>query len=95
MAKDGKKIHPNLMPSLPKEIGLIHTNAMTPINDAWVKAIVSDSAYTVDQAYQEAVDTWNKAGGAKVEQWYKDWYNENKSKIVPTADPLKYAPKPK
>ncbi|TDF95423.1 extracellular solute-binding protein [Paenibacillus piri] len=87
--------HINLMPSLPKEIGLIHTNAMTPISDLWVKAIVSGRAYTVDQAYQEAMDTWNKAGGAKVEQWYKDWYKENKSKIIPTADLLKYAPKTK
>ncbi|MFD0681371.1 MULTISPECIES: extracellular solute-binding protein [unclassified Paenibacillus] len=73
-------------PSLPQEVSSVETNLSEAINELMIKAIVSGSSYTVDQAIQEAKSTWDKGGGKKVEEWYKKWYADNKNSSLLTKD---------
>lgn len=66
--------HRNYMPILPDELQVIESTANKTINDILSKAIVSGSSYTVEQAMQDARNTWNQTGGAKVDEWYAEWY---------------------
>lgn len=74
------------MPNLPQELAPINANANKTIIDLAVKAIVSGKSYTVDQFVQEAKATWEKAGGAKVDDFYGKWYDENKDKAILMKD---------
>jgi putative aldouronate transport system substrate-binding protein len=70
--------HNEHMPVLPKEMALIMTNISKPINDVMVKAIVSGSSFTTEQALAEAKSIWEKGDGAKLEAWYDEWWQNNK-----------------
>lgn len=72
-------------PVLPQDLYLIDTNASQAISDLWVKAIVSGSSYTVDQALEQGKDVWVKSGGEKVDAWYNDYYSQYKDTLVHTS----------
>jgi putative aldouronate transport system substrate-binding protein len=74
------------MPGVPDDIQFIASNADTPVADIWVKAIVSGSSYSVAKAAEDAKTLWKKSDGDKLEQWYADWYAENKDTWVFTED---------
>ncbi|MFB9279093.1 extracellular solute-binding protein [Cohnella cellulosilytica] len=74
--------HGQYMPGLPNDLQFIANNTNTPISDLLGKAIVSGGGYTTEQALTEAQDLWTKSGGAKLEQWYAQWYQENKDTWV-------------
>lgn len=77
------------MPALPEDLKIVNTN-VTKITDFYNKAIVSGSAYTVDQAFADAKDLWTKSGGAKLEEFYLKWYNENKDTAFLAKDMWKF-----
>lgn len=91
--------HPEWMPSLSKDLQLIvdnvgSVNNMTgsKLTDLAARSIV-DQAYTPEQAVTDMKDLWTKAGGAKVEEFYKTWYAENKDKALLTKDIYEYLKK--
>lgn len=77
------------MPALPEDLKIVNTN-VTKITDFYNKAIVSGSTYTVDQAFADAKDLWTKSGGAKLEEFYLKWYNENKDTAFLAKDMWKF-----
>lgn len=81
--------HGEHMPTLTEELNLINTN-VAKVGDLFNKAIVSGTAYTIDQAYNEAQDLWNKSGGAKLEAFYADWYKNNADKAFLAKDMWKF-----
>ncbi|MCU6791803.1 extracellular solute-binding protein [Paenibacillus sp. WQ 127069] len=85
--------HSEHMPQPPKELALIQTNADKAISDIWTKALVSGEKYTIDQALKDAKDAWEKAGGKQVEDWYKNWYINEKDKAVLAKDIIEVAKK--
>ncbi|MEK3883343.1 extracellular solute-binding protein [Paenibacillus sp. PL2-23] len=70
------------MPSLPKDLLTTNTNADEAIDALWLKAIVSGGGYTVQQALQDAQSLWQKSNGQQIEDWYKQWYAENKDNAM-------------
>ncbi len=74
--------HGQYMPGLPNDLQFIANNTNTPISDLLGKSIVSGGSYTAEQALTEAQDLWTKSGGAKLEEWYAQWYQENKDTWV-------------
>jgi putative aldouronate transport system substrate-binding protein len=74
------------MPALPNEIEFIDSNAERAILDIWNRAILGGEGYSAEQAVQDARKAWEDGDGAQVEQWYRDWYKENKDKWVFTED---------
>jgi putative aldouronate transport system substrate-binding protein len=78
--------HSDHMPQPPQEINLIASNLKQPIVDIWNRAIVSGGSYTVEQAYADATKMWADGGGPQVDEWYKQWYIENKDTAFLTED---------
>ncbi|MBD2847800.1 extracellular solute-binding protein [Paenibacillus sp. IB182496] len=74
------------MPSMPQDLQMLNTNALNAIQDIWVKAIIGGTSYTVDQAVADAKAAWDRAGGERVDDWYKQWYQENKETAILTED---------
>lgn len=70
--------HNEWRPQYPSDLNLIVNNTKKQITDIFSKSVVSGAAYTPDQALKDAMDVWEKAGGKKVDDWYKDWYQKNK-----------------
>ncbi|NHN32145.1 extracellular solute-binding protein [Paenibacillus agricola] len=81
--------HAEQMPQLPKELQLILTNTTKQVGvgegDIWVKSILTPS-YTPEQAKQDAIAAWLKAGGKQVDEWYKSYYAKDKDKMILTKD---------
>lgn len=74
------------MPGLPENVQFIVSNANEPIADLWNRAIVGGNNVPVAKAVEDAKTLWNKSDGQKVEQFYADWYKENKDTWVFTKD---------
>ncbi|MGG1516011.1 extracellular solute-binding protein [Paenibacillus oryzisoli] len=77
------------MPALPEDLKIVNTN-VAKITDFYNKAIVSGSSYSVDQAFADAKDMWQKSGGAKLEEFYLKWYAENKDTAFLAKDMWKF-----
>ncbi|MBD2866976.1 extracellular solute-binding protein [Paenibacillus arenilitoris] len=71
-----------LMPTLPNDLATIESNADKTMKDIWLKAIVGGSKYTVEKALEDARKEWDAAGGKQVEDWYKNWYENDKDKAI-------------
>ncbi|MNI55896.1 hypothetical protein D3C73_1108740 [compost metagenome] len=78
--------HPEHLPQLPKDIETISANITKPVEDMWVKGILGGAKYTPEQAKTEAQATWNKGDGKKVEDWFKNWYANDKDKSFLATD---------
>lgn len=74
--------HSKFRPSLDKELNTIFNDGWNNMNDIMAKAVVSGNAYTVDQGVKDVKEAWDKAGGKKLEDWYKNWYKENKNSWI-------------
>lgn len=74
------------MPGLPEDIQFILSNVNEPISDLWSRAIVGGSKVTVDKTVEDAKSLWKKSDGQKVEDFYANWYKENKDTWVFTED---------
>ncbi|SFL25574.1 putative aldouronate transport system substrate-binding protein [Paenibacillus sp. 1_12] len=81
--------HAEQMPQLPKELQQILTNTTKHVGvgegDIWVKSILTPG-YSPEQAKQDAIAAWNKAGGKQVDDWYKSFYANDKDKMILTRD---------
>jgi len=84
--------HGEHMPTLPEELSVINTN-VSKIADIYNKAIISGSGYTLEQAYEDALDLWTKSGGDKLEAFYADWYEANADTAFLAKDMWKFAAK--
>lgn len=78
--------HSEHMPLLPQDLSVKFSNLGTPISDMFTKAIIGGDKYTVDMAFKEAQDKWNKGGGTEIEAWYKDWWSKDKDKVLVWKD---------
>lgn len=92
------RVYPELtisehMPTPSKDLNIIETNTDKAIGDIWLKAIVSGEKYSINQALKDAQDAWSKAGGAQVEDWYKNWYETNKDKAFLAKDAIEISKK--
>lgn len=74
--------HSKFRPSLDKDLNTIFNDGWNNMNDIMAKSVVSGNSYTVDQGVKDVKDAWDKAGGKKLEDWYKNWYKENKSSWI-------------
>ncbi|HZG78049.1 MAG TPA: extracellular solute-binding protein [Paenibacillus sp.] len=70
--------HAKFRPALDKDLNTIFNDGWNTMNEIMAKTVVSGSAYTVDQGVADVVSAWDQAGGKKLEEWYKNWYQENK-----------------
>jgi putative aldouronate transport system substrate-binding protein len=81
--------HSEQMPQLPMELQVILTNTKEHVGvgegDIWIKSILTPS-YTPEQAKQDAIAAWEKAGGKQVDDWYRNFYAKEKDKILLTKD---------
>lgn len=66
------------MPAFPDDLNVIHATVLKEITDLYVKAIISGSKYTPEQALKDAQAAWERAGGRKLEEHMNTWYAENK-----------------
>lgn len=78
--------HPEHMPSLPREEALIASTVEKQVEDLMMKAIISGSSYTVQDAIDEAQDLWKRGGGDKLEAWYQNWYENDSHNAILAAD---------
>ncbi|XEC96231.1 extracellular solute-binding protein [Paenibacillus tarimensis] len=74
--------HAKLRPSLEKELTMTFEDGWNTMHDLMLRAVVSGKSYTTDQAMKDLLDAWDKSGGKKLEEWYADWYQENKDKWI-------------
>jgi putative aldouronate transport system substrate-binding protein len=70
------------VPALPADLKLILDSFNT---DELKKSIVT-ADYSPEKAIQNLKDAWNKAGGGKIDEWYKNWYKDNKDKAILLKD---------
>jgi putative aldouronate transport system substrate-binding protein len=81
--------HAEQMPQLPMELQVILTNTKNHVDvgegDIWVKSVLTPS-YSPEQAKQDAIAEWQKAGGKQVDDWYRNFYAKDKDKIILTKD---------
>lgn len=74
------------MPGLPEDIQFIVSNVNEPMADLWSRAIVGGKSITIEQTLEEAKTLWSRSDGEQVEQFYEQWYEENKDTWVFTED---------
>ncbi len=72
-------LKPEYLPVLPQDLSIIVKNVEQQMKDQWLRAIVSGAGYTADQAYDDAKKIWDGAGGKQVDEFYANWYKENKA----------------
>lgn len=74
------------LPLLPQDLVQIKTNAFKTIMDMAMQTIVSGGADAPDKFIEDAKAVWDKAGGAKVDEFYQKWYDENKDGAILMED---------
>lgn len=79
-------IDQNSLPPLPQDLLLSNTNGSKAIVDIWSRATVGGASHTIEKALEDAKSAWEKAGGAKVDEFYRKWYADNKANIVHTKE---------
>ncbi|MCU6712028.1 extracellular solute-binding protein [Paenibacillus sp. J5C_2022] len=79
--------HQVYFPAMPEDIELIRKSAEPNMfGNIYTKAVIGGSKYSVDQAMEDMQTAWKEAGGAKVDEWFDNWYQENKETAVLTED---------
>lgn len=86
----GALTHGEHMPALPQDLQIITTNATKAMSDIWAKSVVEGS-YTTDMALKDAQAAWEKAGGAKVDDFYVEWYDSSKDNAFLTGNMYDFA----
>ncbi|WP_051507225.1 extracellular solute-binding protein [Saccharibacillus sacchari] len=74
--------HAKFRPSLDKAMTTTFNDGWNTMNDTMAKAIVSGDAYTVDQGVEDVKKSWYASGGQALEDWYKQWYQDNKDSWI-------------
>lgn len=76
----------NSLPALPQDLQINQTNGFKTVHDILAKGAISGNSYTAAQAVKDAQAAWETSNGAKVEAWYKEWFQTNKDSILLTKD---------
>ncbi|OCT12089.1 hypothetical protein A8709_30005 [Paenibacillus pectinilyticus] len=79
------------MPVFSADLQVVNTTILKEKGDIFVKAILSGTKYTADQAIKDAQAEWAKAGGAQLEDFMNKWYAENKDKAFLAKDVMAIA----
>ncbi|GBF76705.1 hypothetical protein PA598K_05190 [Paenibacillus sp. 598K] len=66
------------MPLIPEDLQINQQNGFKAVEDILTRALIGGTGYTVDQAIVDAQAAWTKSNGEKIDQWYADWYRDNK-----------------
>lgn len=72
-------------PSLPNELTLIKANIGTQIDDIYVKAILGDDGYSVEQAMTDAKKIFSDAGGDQITEYLNEWHSKNNGFVTNDA----------
>ncbi len=72
-------LKPEYLPVLPQDLSTVVKNVEQQMKDLWLRAIVSGAEYTAEQAYADAKNLWDSAGGKGVDEFYANWYKANKA----------------
>ncbi|MCU6790777.1 extracellular solute-binding protein [Paenibacillus sp. WQ 127069] len=88
---DSKREYPGItlgdhMPVYSADLNLINTTILKEKGDLFVKAIISGSKYSPEQAIKDSQAAWDKADGKKLEEFMNKWYSENKDKAFMAKD---------
>lgn len=78
--------HGEHMPTLPEDLQLIVTNTEEQLKAFSQQGVLGGSKYTVEQATADAKAYWEKAGGAKVDEWYANWYETRGDEAILAKD---------
>jgi len=76
--------HSEHLPQPPRELQIISANLNT--REFFVRAVVSGSTYTVDQAVKDARAAWERGGGNQIDAWYSNWYRNERQNSFLAAD---------
>ena len=81
------------MPQLDTSLMLIKSNSYKAIDDIFIKCLAK-ADYAAEQAISDAKEAWKNAGGDKLEAFYNESYQKDKSTFVVPEDfeKLKYPP---
>ncbi|WP_246321332.1 extracellular solute-binding protein [Paenibacillus germinis] len=79
------------MPVYSADLQMINTTILKEKGDLFVKAIISGSKYTPEQAIKDSQAAWEKAGGKQLEDFMNKWYQENKDKAFLAKDVMAIA----
>ncbi|OPH56317.1 hypothetical protein BC351_27825 [Paenibacillus ferrarius] len=79
------------MPVYNADLQIINTTILKEKGDLFVKAIISGSKYSPEQAIKDSQAAWDKAGGKQLEDFMNKWYQENKDKAFLAKDVLAIA----
>ncbi|WP_172193932.1 extracellular solute-binding protein [Saccharibacillus qingshengii] len=74
--------HAKFRPSLDKAMTTTFNDGWNNMNDTMAKAVVSGSGYSVDQGVEDVKKSWYASGGQALEDWYKQWYQDNKDSWI-------------
>ncbi|MNC24672.1 hypothetical protein D3C75_727340 [compost metagenome] len=76
------------MPRLPHQLQSILTQVAGDVGtdgDIWLKAILTPD-YSPQEARKEAEALWEEAGGKQVDEWYRNFYANDKDQMIMTKD---------
>lgn len=76
----------SFLPSMPQDLQINQTNGFKAMIDFLQKAIVSGGSYSVDKAIEDAKNAWKLSNGDQIDEWYKEWFRENKDNTVLVKD---------
>ena len=74
-------IDSNSMPVIPAALELVMASRQD-VYDIWTRAIVSGNSLTAPQAREQAEALWRAIGGAQLEEFYGEWFAENRNNVV-------------
>lgn len=78
--------HGEHMPTLPEDLQLIVTNTKDQMTAYSQQGQLGGNGYTVEQAAADTKEYWEKAGGAKVDEWYANWYETRGDEAILAKD---------
>lgn len=81
--------HSEHMPSLPQNLQVTKSNLDKTYSDLISKAIVSGASYTAAQAIEDYKKAYQSTGGQQLDDFYINWYKENKTKAFLAEDLFK------
>ena len=70
----------NICRCIAADLQIINTTILKEKTDLFVKAIISGSKYSPEQAIKDSQAAWDKAGGKQLEDFMNKWYRKIKIK---------------
>ena len=76
----------NFLPQLPQDLLVIRSNLLpsggAQHQEFFQRAVVGGTSYTVDMALRDARAAWERGGGNRIDDWYSNWYRQNRNTAV-------------